>query len=86
MSHSNITKSHTQAKRVRELNRVNLFTRNRDSNYIKSYIPEMKDQITHSLTGPIPFSLPPISVSTISFYRRSNQPIFKTKINENEPL
>lgn len=46
----------------------------------------MKDQITHSLTGPIPFSLPPPSVSTISFYRRSNQPVFKTKITENEPL
>jgi hypothetical protein len=47
--------------------------------YLDKYDEITRNAIILSINGPIPVELPPISTTTISYYRRSNQPIFKTR-------
>ncbi len=63
-----------------------MFRRNRQSTYLDSYNLSTRNMIKESLEGPIPIPLPPLSVTTISYYRRSIKPVFKTKVMEGQPF
>lgn len=84
--HKVTSRSHTFAKHLRELNREEMFKRARQSTYLDSYNSVTKNMIKESLEGLIPNPLPPVSVTTISYYRRSNRPVFKTKSGEGQPF
>jgi hypothetical protein len=53
-----------------------------DLDYLKFYSPQQREAILHSLDAPIPAPLPPLAPDTISYYRRSNQPVYRTKSPE----
>jgi hypothetical protein len=77
-------KASASAKHFRYLSRAETFQRNRkgpeELDYLKHYSTEQRQAIILSLDGPIPSPLPPLAPHTISYYRRSSQPIFRTRI------
>ena len=71
------------AKLVRLVSRVDIFQRKRKTydqlDFLVYYQPQTKNNILHSMQGPLPEPLPPLALETISFYRRNNRPIFSTR-------
>jgi hypothetical protein len=71
------------AKHFRLLSRAETFQRNRKSveelDYLKYYSPQQREAVLRSLEAPMPTPIPQIAPDTISFYRRSNQPVYRTK-------
>ena len=79
-------KSYAKAKRVRNLTRHAVFEKNRASSglpsYLTQYDSDTRQILIESLTSPVPETLPPLSLLTISFYRRACKPAFLTKFNK----
>lgn len=71
------------AKHFRLVSRMEAFQQKRKTydqlDYLAFYDPPTKEAILNSMQNPIPQPLPPLGVTTISFYRRSSQPLFMTR-------
>ena len=71
------------ARNFRLMSRMDTFQQKRKTfdqlDYLQYYDEATRQQILNSMRGPIPDPLPPLSPTTISFYRRKSCPIFKTR-------
>jgi hypothetical protein len=48
--------------------------------YLQFYSEPQRSAILASLTAPTPNPLPPLDVTTISYYRRLSKPVFQTRL------
>lgn len=86
MSERSYRNANQERRKIRE-ERLNLFRQNKQTkefeefDYLQYYPEPIKQQIIASLTQPIPNPLPPLELTTISYYRRAQRPIFQTKIH-----
>ena len=53
----------------------------KEISYLKCYNAQTQQAIWESIEGTIPNELPEVSPETISYYRRNNQPLFKTRVS-----
>lgn len=85
-------KSYSKSNAVRRKMREELFQKNRHPStlsYLEHYDKETQELIKQSMEGPIPVSLPPVSelsLLNISYYRRSNANVFKTRQQADGPI
>lgn len=84
-------KSYNKSKTVRKLLRDEMFERSRRSttdSYLTHYDEYTQRVIKESLTGPVPTQLPEynnITRDNISYFRRSQKFVYKTRINDDDP-
>ena len=76
------------ANSYRYISRDKIFQMNRkmtavEISYMRLYSLADQKAIKESIESPLPDTLPPLGPTTISIYRRKNQPIYKTRLIEN---
>lgn len=78
----------SNAKHFRYVSRAEAFQQKRKTydqlDYLLYYHPQVREMILYSMQGPIPDPLPPLTLTTISFYRRKSQPVYATRHPESK--